>query len=67
MTTIWALMTVSTYVTGAALREIQEVRWQHAAQQTMSEMAEDDVAEALGGVRPAGPRVRALSAPGEGP
>jgi AcrR family transcriptional regulator len=47
MTTIWALMTVSTYVTGAALREIQEVRWQRAAGETMSEMAEEDVAEVL--------------------
>ena len=44
-TTVWALMTVSTYVMGAALREIQEIRWQRAADETMAEMAEDDVAE----------------------
>ena len=47
ITTIWILMTVSTYVTGAAVREVQEVRWERAAQKAMSEMAEDDVAEAL--------------------
>jgi AcrR family transcriptional regulator len=47
MTTIWVLMTVSTYVMGAALREVQEVRWQRAAEQTMSGMGEEEVAEAL--------------------
>ena len=47
VTTIGALMTVSTYVMGAALREIQEVRWQRAADQTMCEMPEEEVAEAL--------------------
>jgi AcrR family transcriptional regulator len=47
MTTIWALMTLSTYVTGATLREIQETRWHRAAEATMAEMAEGDVAEAL--------------------
>jgi AcrR family transcriptional regulator len=44
-TTLWALMTVSTYVIGAALREIQEIRCQRVAEQTMSGMAEGDVAE----------------------
>jgi AcrR family transcriptional regulator len=47
VTTIWALMTLSTYVTGAALREIQEMRWHRAAEATMSEMAEGDIAEVL--------------------
>ena len=47
VTTIWILMTVSTYVMGATLREIQEARWHRAAEETMSKMAEDDVAEAL--------------------
>ena len=37
MTTIWILMTVNTYVTGAALREIQEVRWERAAAETMAD------------------------------
>ena len=64
MTTMWALMTVSTYVMGAALREIQEIRWHRAADETTAAMTEDDVAEALRRVR-AGPRVRALPAPGE--
>jgi AcrR family transcriptional regulator len=44
-TTLWALMTVSTYVIGAALREIQEIRWERVAEDTMSGMAEGDVAE----------------------
>lgn len=47
MTTMWILMTISTYVMGAALREIQEVRWQRAADEAMSGMTENDVAEAL--------------------
>jgi AcrR family transcriptional regulator len=44
-TTVWALMTVSTYVMGAALREIQEIRWQRVSDETMAGMAEGDVAE----------------------
>ena len=44
-TTMWVLMTFSTYVIGAALREIQEIRWQRAAEDTMSGMAEEEVAE----------------------
>jgi AcrR family transcriptional regulator len=47
MTAVWTLMTLSTYVIGAALREIQETRWQRAAAETMSAMAEDDIAEAF--------------------
>ena len=31
MTTMWALLTVGTYVMGAALREIQEIRWHREA------------------------------------
>ena len=46
-TTLWALMTVSTYVIGAALREIQEVRWHRAMEKTVSEMAEADIADAF--------------------
>jgi AcrR family transcriptional regulator len=44
-TAMWILMTFSTYVIGAALREIQEIRWQRAAEDTVSGMAEDEVAE----------------------
>lgn len=47
MATIWVLMTLSTYVTGAAVREIQEVRWERVAERTMSEMPEEEVAEAF--------------------
>ena len=47
MTTIWVLMALSTYVMGATLREIQEVRWHRAAEETMSGMPEGDIAEAL--------------------
>jgi AcrR family transcriptional regulator len=47
MTTIWVLMTLSTYVMGATLREIQEMRWHRAAEETMSGMPEGDIAEAL--------------------
>jgi AcrR family transcriptional regulator len=45
--TVWALMTVSTYVIGAALREIQELRWHQAAEETMSVMPEADIAAAF--------------------
>ena len=47
MTTIWILSAVSTYVMGAALREIQEMRWERAAAEAVSEMSEEDVAEAI--------------------
>lgn len=47
VTTLWILMTLSTYVTGAALREIQELRWQRAAERTAAVATEAEVAEAL--------------------
>jgi AcrR family transcriptional regulator len=47
MTTIWVLMTLSTYVMGATLREIQEMRWHRAAEEAMAGMPEGDIAEAL--------------------
>jgi AcrR family transcriptional regulator len=40
-TTVWALMTVSTYVLGAALREIQEIRWHQAAAEAENGMTEE--------------------------
>ena len=46
MTTMWALLTVGTYVTGAALREIQEIRWHRAADEARTEMTEDEAAAA---------------------
>ncbi len=46
MTTMWALLTVGTYVTGAALREIQEIRWHRAADEARAEMTEEEAAAA---------------------
>jgi AcrR family transcriptional regulator len=46
MTTMWILMTLGTYVMGAALREIQEIRWHRAAAETMAEMTEAEIAGA---------------------
>ena len=42
MSTVWALMAVGTYVMGAALREIQEIRWHRAAEETVSEEEADE-------------------------
>jgi AcrR family transcriptional regulator len=42
-TTMWALMTVGTYVTGATFREIQEDRWHKAAAEATKQMTEDEV------------------------
>lgn len=46
-TTMWALTAVGTYVMGAALREIQEARWQRAAAETTAGMTEAEVSEQL--------------------
>lgn len=43
-TVIYLIMTVGTYVLGAALREVQEIRWQEAA----AGLPEAEVAELLG-------------------
>jgi AcrR family transcriptional regulator len=45
-TTMWIVLTLGTYVMGAALREIQEVRWQRAADETMAGMTEAEIAGA---------------------
>jgi AcrR family transcriptional regulator len=45
-TTMWALLTVGTYVMGAALREIQEIRWHRAADEARAEMTDEEVAAA---------------------
>ncbi len=39
-TSVWGLMTVTTYVLGAALREIQEIRWHQGAPGAESELTE---------------------------
>jgi AcrR family transcriptional regulator len=50
MTRMWALLTVGTYVLGAALREIQEIRWHRAAAAARAAMTEEEVAAARGEV-----------------
>jgi len=46
VTAMWALLTVGTYVMGAALREVQEIRWHRAADETRADMTEEEVAAA---------------------
>jgi AcrR family transcriptional regulator len=59
MTTIWVLMTLSTYVMGATLREIQEMRWHRAAEEAMAGMPEGDIAKVLdAGIDPDAPQTR---------
>ena len=41
-TAMWALLTVGTHVTGAALREIQEIRWHRAADEARAEMTDEE-------------------------
>ncbi len=43
-TTMWVLMTVWTYVAGAALREVQEIRWQRSAEAAATAMTEGELA-----------------------
>src|SRR3984957_9115857 len=50
MTTRGALVTLGTYVMGAALREIQEFRWHRAAEEARAEMTEEEVAAAREGL-----------------
>ena len=42
-TTMWILTTLSTYVMGAALRDIQEVRWHRTMDEAVAEMTEAEV------------------------
>jgi AcrR family transcriptional regulator len=44
-TSMWALMTLLTYVMGAALREVQEVRWHRAEAEAEASMSEAERAE----------------------
>ncbi|MGH3264585.1 MAG: TetR/AcrR family transcriptional regulator C-terminal domain-containing protein [Trebonia sp.] len=39
---MWMLMTIGTYVTGAALREIQEIRWHRSADEATAGMTEEE-------------------------
>lgn len=45
--TMWVLMAVGTYVMGAALREVQEARWQRAVAETTAGLTEAEVSERL--------------------
>jgi AcrR family transcriptional regulator len=42
-TLMWILLTIGTYVMGAVLREIQEMRWHRALAETMTEMSDVEV------------------------
>jgi AcrR family transcriptional regulator len=42
-TTMWILTTLGTYVTGAALREIQEQRWQRTVDETTAQMTQAEI------------------------
>jgi AcrR family transcriptional regulator len=46
-TTLWSLMTLATYVMGAVLREVQEVRWQQVTDEREADHTEAEVAEYL--------------------
>ena len=44
-TSVWATMSVVTYVLGAALREVQEIRWHQAEAEREAAMTEAELAE----------------------
>jgi AcrR family transcriptional regulator len=44
-TTVWALLTIGTYVMGAAMRDIQEMRWQRASADRTAGLTEAEIAE----------------------
>jgi AcrR family transcriptional regulator len=44
--TMWALLTLGTYVMGAVLREIQEIRWHQAAAEAEAGMSESEITQA---------------------
>jgi AcrR family transcriptional regulator len=44
-TTMWILSTLGTYVTGAAVREIQELRWHRSREETAADMTEEELDE----------------------
>lgn len=45
---MWTAMTISTYVIGAALREVQEIRWERTADEAWASMPEEKIDEILG-------------------
>jgi AcrR family transcriptional regulator len=54
-TTMWILSALATYVMGAALRDIQELRWRRSIDEATSEMTEAEVAAVRDGF---GQRIR---------
>ena len=42
---MWILLTLGTYVMGAVLREIQEMRWHRALAETMTEMSDAEISK----------------------
>jgi AcrR family transcriptional regulator len=54
-TTVWGLLTIGTYVMGAAMRDIQEMRWQQASADRTAGLTEAEVA---GHVNEFGRRIR---------
>jgi AcrR family transcriptional regulator len=46
-TTMWLIMTVATYVVGAVLREVQEIRWQRSVAEATADMTGEELAEAM--------------------
>ena len=49
-TVSYVTMTVGTYVLGAALREVQEIRWHRLAAEVRAEFSESELAEFTGGL-----------------
>ncbi|HEX6451634.1 MAG TPA: TetR/AcrR family transcriptional regulator [Trebonia sp.] len=47
VTAVWIAMTVGTYVQGAVLREVREIRWECAAEEASESMTEDEIATLL--------------------
>ena len=62
-TTMWMLSTLGTYVMGAALREIQELRWHRSLDETTEELTEAEVEALRDEFDAADPPVGALPEP----
>jgi AcrR family transcriptional regulator len=43
VTAVWIAMTVGTYVQGAVLREVREIRWERAVEEVSASMTEDEI------------------------
>ena len=47
VTVVWIAMTVVTYVQGAVVREVREIRWERAADEVRASMTEEEIAGLL--------------------